>query len=1668
MKPEYHWQPGFHAGQHVKLCRRVLPALIASCFACSPAWANPTGAQVVTGQVNISNNGNVLTVTNSPGSIINWQSFSINPGELTQFLQQSSSSAVLNRIVGQDPSQIFGALQSNGKVYLINPNGILFGAGSQVNVGGLVASSLNISNADFTAGKNNFASLTPTSSAGAVTNQGSIITPSGGQIYLIAPQVQNTGILTSPQGEVLLAAGHSVQLVDGGDPNIQVVVSAPTDQALNLGQVLADGGKIGIYGALVNQNGIVSADSAVVGQNGEIVFKSSQATLLGGNSVTSATGAGTGGSIYVLGPQVGLTDYATINASGQTGGGTVLVGGDFHGANPAIMNANTVTLGANTSINADAIQNGNGGRIAVWSLDSTLVAGNISAKGGALSGNGGYVETSGAQLAIATGTSITTAATHGKVGSWLLDPDDFNIASSGGDLTGAALSGFLANNSVTIDTTASGVNSPPSNFTGTVAGSGLGNINVSDTVSWNSGYSLTLNAAGGISITSPITNTGGGTLALNAVNSITQSAAISVPTLSAISTAGAVTLTSANAVNSISGSGVTGFQFNNTAPGGTLTVAGITSTNSPITVTEGSTGGITISGPVDSGGALITLTATNGPLTGGTIGGTIGDSAVLTAGTTISGLVTGVDSLTASAPGGVDITNTAPSGLLTIPGSGITSTNNSILLEETGATGITVTGTINAGGGEVSLTADNGAITTTSGTITTSGTGFVSLTAYGNLALGSITTDTTNGNVYMTSTNGKVTGGTITTSYLQINADTGIGTAGTPLATSVGSLNLYNSGGGDIAVANTGLPLTAVVATQGAAGNVYISNNMAMTAGNGEFGISVQSGGNVGLKAGGAIDVATPISAAGGTVALYTTSGDITQEATITANAVSAVATAGSVTLTDEGNLIGTIAGSSGGPNGFTFENNQSFTVGSVAQVGSGAITVPLANGITATGATATYSITMQTPTTGDITIAGPVNGGSLDVLINSAGALYQGNGGSITTTGGLVLDAGSSNGIGVIGTPLVTNVGTISYIYSGGPVYINNTGTSTLALDGIEAYGEVKITTAGPLTIPTGTGGTDFSSGGNITLASAGAMNIAGGNIFSASGGSDAITLYAGFTSALASASNGSNSALVTNASFQGSPINLWANNASNFSGSATFSTTPIYHVATAAAAPTTIDVTVTGETAGNKTYDGTTTATLTGGSLAGVASGDDVVLVQSGSFSSKNVGTGIGVTATDTLNIIGDTSGDTYVLIQPTGLSANITPAILTVSGQSAGNKIYNGNTAAILAGGSLSGVIAGDAVTLVNPNTGVFASKNVGTNIAVTASDSLSGADAGNYTLVQPALAANITPATLTLSGTQIANNKTYDGTTAATLSGGTLSGVIGNDSVTLIGSGSFATKNVGTNIPVTVQDVVGGADGGNYIIAQPTITLAANITPLPITVTATGSNKVYNGSVNDIVTLNGVGVVLGDNVSFTDTSASFANANVGTGKAVTVSGITATGADAGNYSVNGSAVTSANITPATLTVIGEIGQNKVYDGTTAATLVGGTLSGLISSDNGAVLLTQAGNFASSNVGNGIAITAADSLSGSAAGNYTLIEPTGLSANIVGATVVTQSTPTILASNSYIIALNTETTTLLSGGTNTTTAGGTTGGSSTTGSSTSSSGTANNGNVKKLYCN
>jgi filamentous hemagglutinin family protein len=407
------------------LKRRLVPLLLSACF--GVAVAAPSGQQVVAGQATFSQQGNVFSITNTPGTIINWQSFSINAGEITRFIQQGSDSAVLNRIVGQDPTRILGALQSNGQVFLINPNGILFGRDSRVDVNGLVASTLNLSNADFLAGKKNF---TAGAVAGEVRNEGAITTPTGGQVFLVAPNVTNAGIITSPKGDVVLAAGHSVQLVDSRDPDMQVVVSAPLDAAINLGQVVAQGGRIGIYGALVSQRGIVNANSAVVGENGKIVLKASRDTVLEQGSVTSATGAGKGGDVHLLGERVSLTGNAKVDASGLLGGGSVLAGGDWQGKNAALTNARETLMDKDASIRADATASGDGGKVVLWSDASTRAFGSISAQGGALGGHGGMIETSGHNLAV-DGIRVDTGATKGKSGTWLLDPYDIEVKADG-------------------------------------------------------------------------------------------------------------------------------------------------------------------------------------------------------------------------------------------------------------------------------------------------------------------------------------------------------------------------------------------------------------------------------------------------------------------------------------------------------------------------------------------------------------------------------------------------------------------------------------------------------------------------------------------------------------------------------------------------------------------------------------------------------------------------------------------------------------------------------------------------------------------------------------------------------------------------------------------------------------------------------------------------------------------------------------------------------------------------------------------------------------------------------------------------------------------------------------------------------------------------------------
>ena len=416
--------------------KRLIVVAISACFSTAPAWANPSGAQVVNGSASIAQTGKLLTVTNSNGAIINWNSFSIGADEATRFNQASAASSVLNRVIANDPSVLLGTLSSNGKVWLVNPAGILVGAGARIDVAGFIASTLNVRNEDFLAGRLNFQA---TPNAGKVQNYGEISTPSGGSVYLVAPNVENHGTISAPDGEVMLVAGQRVELIDTGTPGVKVEVVGEEGNATNLGEIAAEAGRIGIAGVLVKNSGKLDA-SSVVKEGGRIFLRASRDAYVDGAGRIVATGS-KGGNIEVLGNRVAVMDQASLDASGTNGGGQVLVGGDYQGKNPDVQNASMTYFGADASIKADAGQSGKGGKVIVWADEATRAHGAISAKGGAQSGDGGFVETSGHRYLDVAGIKVDTSASKGNAGTWLLDPNDVNIIHYGGSAMDSQISG---------------------------------------------------------------------------------------------------------------------------------------------------------------------------------------------------------------------------------------------------------------------------------------------------------------------------------------------------------------------------------------------------------------------------------------------------------------------------------------------------------------------------------------------------------------------------------------------------------------------------------------------------------------------------------------------------------------------------------------------------------------------------------------------------------------------------------------------------------------------------------------------------------------------------------------------------------------------------------------------------------------------------------------------------------------------------------------------------------------------------------------------------------------------------------------------------------------------------------------------------------------------------
>lgn len=379
----------------------------------SQPYALPTGGQVVGGNATIHQDGNSQTINQtSRAAAINWQTFNVGSKNTVTFVQPHTTSVALNRVVGNQASQIYGVLKANGQVFLINPNGVLFAKGSQVSAAGIMASTRDMKVDDFMAGNYKLAG----SGSGSVNNEGSITVANGGFVALIGAQVVNNGDITAREGDVRLAAANEVTLKieNGGLLELTTQQGALDALAANGGLIKADGGRIFLTAealdhltkATVNNTGIIEAQT-VVNKNGKIV-------LLGDMEV-----------------------------------GTTIIAG---------------------------------------ALDASAPEG----------GNGGFIETSAAHVQIADGAQITT---QGQVtGKWLIDPVDFTVAATGGDMTGSSLSTALGNNNVTIQSTsgAVGIN---------------GDVIINDAVTWSSN-TLTLNAQGDIHVNQSIAASGTGALAL--------------------------------------------------------------------------------------------------------------------------------------------------------------------------------------------------------------------------------------------------------------------------------------------------------------------------------------------------------------------------------------------------------------------------------------------------------------------------------------------------------------------------------------------------------------------------------------------------------------------------------------------------------------------------------------------------------------------------------------------------------------------------------------------------------------------------------------------------------------------------------------------------------------------------------------------------------------------------------------------------------------------------------------------------------------------------------------------------------------------------------------------------------------------------------------------------
>ncbi len=499
------------------------------------AQANPSAGKVVGGSASINYGTTTVITQTSNKAIINWQDFSIDQHETTRFKQPSKNSVTLNRVTGNNLSNIQGNLQANGTVFLVNPNGIVFGPSAQVNVGSIVASTANISDKNFMAGNYHFSDA-PESAF--ITNQGTITVAQAGMAALVSPGVENSGVINAQFGNVVLASGKQFTLDLYGDGLITFDADVLVEQGMveNLGSVYANGGQVlmtaqaadTVLESLINVDGYIEATS-VSTRSGKVIiqgYDNSTIKVAGTINVSGDDAGESGGVVQASANYIELLNGSVIDVSGDTGGGTVHIGSDqYHnpkddptlntfGLPSVLKTAQYVYMAEDANIYANAAS-GTSGDVVLWADQYAWIHGSIEAK------NNGRVETSGYEYLDVSGAYVLA-------GEWLLDPADVEVTNNttlNGMFSGtpSTFTPSAASSQVSATQISTMLNNNVSVIIVTTGAGGNGDVTFSNNttpVSWTTNSTFTVNAdrdiivdAGGATV---VASTGSGDYILQA------------------------------------------------------------------------------------------------------------------------------------------------------------------------------------------------------------------------------------------------------------------------------------------------------------------------------------------------------------------------------------------------------------------------------------------------------------------------------------------------------------------------------------------------------------------------------------------------------------------------------------------------------------------------------------------------------------------------------------------------------------------------------------------------------------------------------------------------------------------------------------------------------------------------------------------------------------------------------------------------------------------------------------------------------------------------------------------------------------------------------------------------------------------------------------------------